>query len=46
MGCVGRGELDVRRIVGNGKVVAKILGSLCVLLLWEAADVLDGAGVS
>lgn len=46
MGRIGRGELDVRRIVGNGKVVAKILSGFGVLLLWEAADALDEADVS
>ena len=42
-GCVGRTQLDVRRIVGNGKIVAKILSSFGVLLLWKAACILDEA---
>lgn len=43
MGCVGRAQLDVRRIVGNGKIVAKILSSFGVLLLRKAACILEEA---
>jgi len=32
---IGRSQLDVRRVVGNGKIVGKIVGCLCVLLLRE-----------
>ena len=38
---IGRSQLDVRRVVGNGKVVGKILSGLGVLLLRKAGDVLD-----
>ena len=41
MGCVGRAQLDVRRIIGYGKIVAEVLSGFCILLLWKAACVLD-----